>query len=193
MAKLIEKLTEEQKKQIPVYLERYRQIGLSTEPTDRAKAEAAVTASRLYLKQSVPKYVWAKDPFEGAVLAAQTLKGSLNVTPEEVKEQASKASYGSFEAYWISFYAFIAEQLPVQKDNLIDIVKEIVTHCGVYWSFEDTVIMSPKPSAIHMKDKKLHNPDGFALEYASGRGVVALEGKRYSSLLEATIQNKAKE
>lgn len=183
--KLIDKLTPEQEKMIPVYLDRYLQIGLSTEPTDRKKAEAAILASYAYQKLEKPEIIWAEDPFEGQILAAK-YSGNPNV-----KEQAAKASYGSFEAQWVVFYAFMSEVLPVEKvDNLIDIVKDIVTHCGVYWTFEGLVIMTPKPKAIHMKDGKLHNTEGLALEYETGRGVYAVNGDRKSNLFEVMAASK---
>lgn len=188
---MIESLTEEQKSQIPVYLERYLKMGLSTEPCDRAKAEAAITASYEYTKRPKPEFVWADSPFKGAVIAAQLAKGDLDVSREEISEQASKASYGSFEAYWISFYAFIAEQLPVTKDNLIDITKEIGANCGVYWTFEDIVVITEKPVAIHMEDKKLHNPNGMALEYKDGTGIYAINGTVYDSLMDVALEKAA--
>jgi hypothetical protein len=125
------------------------------------------------------------------VIAAQLKAGREDVTQEEIAEQASQASYGSFEAYWVSFYAFIAEQLPVKKDNLCEIVQGIVRNCGVYWTFEDVIVVTEKPVAIHMVDKKLHNETGLALEYKDGTGVFAVNGIRYPSLLDMTISSAA--
>lgn len=188
---MIEKLTKEQEAQLPIYLERYIQIGLSTEKCDRVKAEKAVADSYEYLKLAKPKFVWCDSPFKGAILAAQLAKGDENITKQEVSEQAAKASYGSFESYWISFYAFIAEQLPVKHDHLIDIIKDIATNCGVYWTFEDIVVMTEKPIAIHMVDKKLHNPTGLAIEYPDGMGIYALSGTVYPTLMEMTVAQSA--
>jgi len=188
---MIKELTEAQKAKIPEYLEEYLAIGLSTEPCDRAKAEAAVKASYKYLKLQEPTFVWAESPFAGCVIAAQLAKGDEVVTQKEISEQSYMASYGSFEAYWVSFYAFIAEQLPVQKDELIDITKDIVKNCGVYWTFEDIVVMTDKPKAIHMVDKKLHNPNGLALEYRDGTGLFAVNGVVYPSMMEAMISDNA--
>jgi hypothetical protein len=58
----------------------------------------------------------------------------------------------------------------------------------VYWTFEDVVVLTEKPIKIMMKDKKLHNEDGLALEYKDGTGIFAIEGNVYPSLLEMTIQ-----
>lgn len=188
MSEKIDKLTPDQEKQIPVYLEKYREIGLSVRPTDFVKAEEAITDSYTYQKMKVPEFIRVADPFEGAKLAAQHAKGDMNVTDQEVADQATKASYGSFNAQWVVFYAFIARVLPVKHDNLIDIVDNIIAEAGVYWTFEDLVILSPKPSAIHMVDGKLHNPNGMALEYASGRGVYAINGVRKNSLMEVAME-----
>lgn len=187
---MINSITPEQEAKIPEYLERYLKIGTSTTPCDRVKAEAAVSACYAYLKYAQPKFVWADSPYAGAKLAAQLAFDRQDVTQQEIQDQRPKASFGSFEAYWVSFYAFVAEQLPVTKDNLIDIVKEVVENCGVYWTFEGMVVMTEKPIALHFKDKKLHNPNGLALEYKDGTGVFAIEGKPYPSLLDMTIQSE---
>lgn len=193
MSEKISKLTKEQEAMIPVYLERYREIGLSTRVTDRAKAEDAIKRAYAYLKHGEPTIIWAESPFKGAKIAAQLAVGTDDVTKEQIAEQASKASYGSFEAYWVSFYAFIGEQLPVNKDELLDIVKDIVAENGVYWTFEDTVVLTDKPCKIEMVDGKLHCEDGKALEYRDGSGIYALNGVRYATLAELTLATLMKD
>ncbi len=187
---MINTITPEQEAKIPEYLEKYNKIGTNTSPCDRARAEAAVSASYAYLKFTPPTFVWADSPFQGARLAAQLAKGCQDVTEEEISDQRNKASFGSFEAYWVAFYDFVSEQLPVKHDPLIDIVKEIVATCGVYWTFDGKVVMTERPIAIHFQDKKLHNPNGLALEYKDGTGVFSVEGKLYPSLLDMVIQNE---
>lgn len=183
----ITSLTPAQEAKIPEYLEKYRGIGLSTRVTERTKAEEAVKRAYAYLKMAEPEIIWCSSPFTGVRKAAELQKGSTDVTKQEIADQASKASYGSFEAYWVSFYAFIGEQLPVKKDDLLDIVKDIIDECGVYWTFERVVVLTDKPSKIFMLDGKLHNLEGRALEYADETGIFAFEGTRYSSLLEVKI------
>lgn len=190
--KVITELTKEQEAMIPVFLEKYQNIGLSTEPTDKGKAEAAVKASYAYLKHSEPEIVWAEDPFEGAKLAAQYAAGNEVVTDEQIRDQASLASYGSFEAQWVVFYAYIDEVLGIRKDELIDIAKDIVQHCGLYWTFDGLVVMTPKPTKIHMVDNKLHNPEGLALAYSTGRGIYAIDGVRKNNLMEVALEEKFK-
>jgi hypothetical protein len=209
----IDKLTPEQEKMLPVYEKRYLEIGLSTEPCDRVKAEEALRESYDYLKLPQPKkIVWVDSPFVGAKLAAALAEGKktqllMDVAPElavdpncnpwngpietltidEVRRQGDTASYGSFDAYWVSFYSFIAEQLPVKKDKLIEIVNKIIRDCGVYWTFDEVIIVSEKPKAIHLKDKKLHSLDGLALEYRDGSGLYAVNGSIKKSLMEVIL------
>lgn len=191
--KLIDKLTPEQEAKIPEYLAKFKAIGLSTRPTDKAKAEAAVRKAYEYMHKkdgscvANPEFVWAGSPRAGQKLAAQYAKGDENVTAEEIQAQASMASYGSFEAYWVSTYSFIANELPVDKDELCAIVEEIVEECGVYWSFEDLVVMTPKPTVINMKDDKLHCEDGPAMSYENGDGIFAINGEIKGSLMEIAI------
>jgi len=196
----IDSLTEEQKAKIPEYLEKFLAIGLSTAPTDRKKAENAVRRSYEYLSKkdpnlciATPEFVWAESPMAGAVLAAQFAKGSTDVTEKEIKDQAEQASYGSFDAYWVSTYSFIANELPVEKDELCEISEEIVKECGVYWTFHDLVVLTPKPTSIVMEDKVLHNTEGPALSYPDGNCLYAYKGSIKGSLMEVMMTNKNKE
>jgi hypothetical protein len=196
MSKQIDKLTPEQEAKVPYYLDKYLAIGTNTDPCDRAKAEDAVRRSYAYLKlPAITKFIWLDNPFDGAVEAAKLANGTDTPTKAQISDQASKASYGSLEAYWVAFYDFIASELPVPHDPLIDIAKDIVLHCGVYWTFEGVVVMTEKPKAIHMitdKDnqKKLHNLNGPALEYRDGRGIFAVNGVAYNSLMEVAMEGK---
>lgn len=183
-------LTKEQNDLIPVYREKFRAIGLKCGPTDKKAAEAAIIKSYKYLKLAKPEIVWVTNPLKGAILAAQTAKGSKDVTPEEIEEQADFASYGHCEAYWVSTYAFIVEVLNKKVDGVLDIVMDIINNCGMYWSFDGLVILCEKPIAIHMVDEKLHNPNGYAIEFADGWNVCAINGVRQNSLMAAAISAK---
>jgi hypothetical protein len=191
---MISELTKAQEKQISIYLEKYRAIGLSTQKTDRAKAEKAITDSQIYLKLPPPKFIWADSPLQGLVIAARLAKGSDDVTESEIRDQVGKASFGSFEAYWVSFYAFVAENLPVKHDGLVNTVNDIVKNCGLYWVFEGVIVVTEKPVAIHMKDGKLHCEDGLALEYEhkDGSSIFSIDGVRYPNILEMAIAKSSK-
>jgi len=194
MSKTISSLTPEQEEKISVYREMFRNIGLSTEPTDKARAEAAILRSYKYLNSKDPsnwslnpEFVWADSPTKGAILAAQFAKGDENVTVDEIRAQADNASFGSFDAYWVSTYSYIARELPVEVDELHEIVTDIIKECGVYWTFQDLVVMTPKPKKISMENEKLHAVDGKALEYLNGDGIYAYKGEFKNSLMEVVM------
>jgi len=174
---------------------------LCTRITDRTKAEEAMRDGYDYLIKNGHikdpgkpiEIFWQESPLTGAKLAAQMVHGRLDVTKEEIREQLNNASFGSFESYWVSMYAFITEQLPVEKDPLVPIVLRGIEEWGLYWTFEDAVVLTPKPKKISLKQDKLHCEDGMALEYHNGEGLYALDGEIKSSLMEIAfaLRNKA--
>jgi hypothetical protein len=207
--KQIDKLTPEQEAKLPEYEKKYLDIGLSTDPCDRQKAEAAIAKVYEYMKLPMfTRVIWAESPFEGVRIAASLangkptkelqkvapdIVGSLpleELTEDEIKGQADTASYGSLDAYWVAFYSFIAYELPVEKDPLVDIVNELILDCGMYWTFDEIVVLTEKPKAIHLKDKKLHNESGMAIEYRDGNGLYAYEGEIKKSLMDIVLANK---
>lgn len=206
-------ITKAHEAKIPEYLERFRKIGLDTSETDRIKAEIAVTDLFAEInkqpgyenKLPVPtQFKWFKNPFDAAEFAARIALpenvryGETGVlhpklpTREQIKDQASKASYGSFESYWVAFYSFVNNEVVAKskRNPLVDKVEDVVKNCGVYWGFKNpegtvcVIVMSEKPAEIHVKDDKLHNPDGMAIKYRDGAGFYCIEGTPYRTLLE---------
>lgn len=190
---MIKSLTKEQEAKVAEYREEFLRIGLSTSPCDRAAAEAAVTDAYQYLKLKKPAFIWEESPRAAARKAATLLSESdkSKTFEEHLRAQSSMASYGSFEAYWASFYCFIAEQLDVKKDGLAGIVRRIVENCGFYLTFDSLVIMSERPAGIYFNQaKQLHRDLGPALEYKGGFGVYALNGVRVPARFVTTPANE---
>jgi hypothetical protein len=186
---MITELTKEQEEKIPVYLDKYLKIGMSTEQSSKEDAENAIIRSYLYMGRPKPEIIWASSPLEGAKIALKLLIGDRQPTPEEISNIVSAASYGSFEAYWVSFYSFACYELGVAKDELIDIVNDIVKHCGVYWTFEDTVVLTPKPIKLSVNEEgALNNTEGLALEYPDGWGIYAINGEIQKSLSDVILK-----
>ncbi len=204
MSKEIDKLTPAQEAKIPEYLDRYLKIGLSTERCNRPKAEDAI---RRLCKQlgyaDVKQFHWFDNPLAGCEAAAKCAKldptladrddafelaMGVTVQRSDLADQANKASYGSFEAYWVAFYDFVQTELPVPGHPLVNICKDIVIDCGVFWLFKGHAIMTDKPKAIRVKDNKLHaDGDLPALEYHDGTAIYAREGKLYATLMEMKV------
>jgi hypothetical protein len=183
-------LTKEQEGKIQVYIDKYLKIGMSTEQSSKEDAENAIIRSYEYMNRPIPEIIWASSPLEGAKVALRLLIGDREPTEGDILNVLSAASYGSFEAYWVSFYSFIFFELEVEKkDELIDIVNDIVKHCGVYWTFEDTVVLTPKPIKIFVNEEgALNNSEGLALEYPDGWGIYAINGEIQKSLSDVILK-----
>lgn len=186
---LIDRLLPEQEAKIPEYVKRFKEIGLNTTTCNRVKAEAVVRD--IYQQMGKPTdhlvFLWEDSPFAGAIKSAKIAKGSEDVTLEDVRNQAGLASYGSFESYWAALYSFISNELPVKPHPLYEITTRMVQECGVFWTFDDYVVMTDRPCEIHMKDEKLHNDNGFAIKYRDGKGIYAFNGDRVDNLLELKL------
>lgn len=181
------KLTKKQQAQVEVYKEKYRKIGLSTEPTNRALAEDAFARDDKFHGRPTRKVIWTQSPYTGIRIAAQLHLEKDNPTPREIAAQVDMASYGSFNAYWVAYHSFIAYELGDKKSELIDIVNDLIKEVGVYWAFEDTIVATDKPTRIEVDGTKLHSVTGKAIEYADGTGLYAVNGQRVASLVEAAL------
>lgn len=209
MSNKTQDLTEDQKKKLDEYYQEFVNIGLSTQACNRSEAEKAVLESYAFFKKPVPRFIWVDSPFEGARLAAKLAKlpknlvknhqnitladiESLTVNLDDIKGQADKATYGSFDSYWIGFYCFLSEVLNLSTDNLANISRRIAENCGVFWTFDHIAIMSEKPSEIHVKDGVLHNETGYALKYRDNKGIYAYAGEIATSLMDLTVNKLLK-
>jgi hypothetical protein len=182
-------LTEEHKRLIGEYYERFQKYGTNTDPCDRDVCNKAIRAFYKYCGKPEPEIYWTQSPYESAVLAAKLVNQTETPSKEEIRAQMDRVSYGSFDSYWLSFYKFAADHLPVEKDELIDIAVDLVKEGGSYIIFEEAVIVSEKPKTIHINDQgELHHETEKALEYRDGTGLFALKNQVYASLLEARME-----
>jgi hypothetical protein len=79
MAAKIERLTPEQQARIPEFVEYWTKVGLSTEPADRPRAEAAIAA--MYAGSNLPPpqaIVWCGSPLSLALARALALDNKMN-------------------------------------------------------------------------------------------------------------------
>jgi hypothetical protein len=205
---VIDKLTPAQEAKKEEYKVRFQKMAVSTEPTNRVEAEKAVNDFYDYMKLPRPKIHWELSPMKGIVVAGKAASKqagdlvasnpgwtidqvlSITVPKEEVQAQAYKAFFGSFDAHYFAFYSFIARELPVKSDNLIDISERICEHLGVHWLFEGFAVLTEKPCKVITKDNMLHNTEGPALEYRDGETGYFINGEFKQSLMEIMLENK---
>lgn len=86
------------------------------------------------------------------------------------REYLGKEWWGQHEAYWIATYLFCREVLSVaygeEKNKYIDLWAEVCQSCCWWWPFEETCVISERPTACHLNaDGRLHCENGPALAF----------------------------
>ena len=173
------------------YRKKFTAIGTSTQPTNRAKAEAAIKAFYEHEGQKMPsKVLWGRGPIEGAKLVCEA-KG-LPVNQENVRLQAEKAEFGSFQAYWVSTYSYIANELEKDKNYpIVKIGEDIIEELGVYWCYDDFCVLTEKPSTLIINaEGRLHNENGPSLVYPNGEKFYHLDGVNMINELNLALEVK---
>lgn len=191
-------LTPEQEAQIPNYIKKFNELSIDCSGTDKAAAEAAILALYKVMNEKdpdfslTPKFVWVDGISSGAKKAAQIAKNDDNVTVDEIVSQVDNCSFGSIEAYWVAIYDFMAKECNMaQSEPVIKVIVDIVTHCGAFWTFDDVVVMVPKPSSISVENNKIHSVTGPAISWPNGDALYAANGTFTKNLMESILENKA--
>lgn len=171
--KKVRSLTKEQESLFPVYVERWKKIGLSTDRMDRdAAIAAAKKAYRLVGLEEPTNFYFTKSPID-----------AVNFIKKNLDKKSSKAEifgqmiYGCHEAPWLSFYSFFKEQCHLEVCDKIQGLVELAEASGWLSVYEDTVVFQEKPTVILFDDQdRLHCETGPAIEYEDGFGVYSWHG-----------------
>jgi len=158
-------LTPEQQLRIESLKEKWLKVSLSTEPSDRPRAEKAITELYRLSGKPAPVFEWY-DSTKLAKLAVGT--------------RPNNALYGQFEAYWLAYYEFVKDDIvtfSAEDSAFLDQFVEVGLSTAWYWSLEGLCIMAERPIEIHLdEDNNLHNTDGAAMLFRDGTGVYSIDG-----------------
>jgi hypothetical protein len=170
---IIKSLSKEQEAQFPVYVDRWKKIGLSTDRMDRDKAIASVKKAYALAGLKEPtNFYFTKSPADAVNFIRKNL--DKKATPSTI---ISQMIYGAHEAAWLSFYSFFKEQCNLEACNKLDGLMELAEHSGWLSVYEDTVVFQERPTAIRFDDQdRLHCETGPAIEYEDGFGVYSWHG-----------------
>lgn len=166
----IEKLIPEMEAAIPVYKERWINIGLCTDPADRPRAEKAIV--KMYESGGLepPKeIVWTESP--GALIAAAKEK-----YPED--DPLSGCIYGCHDANWLAFYEYFREVcgLVEETEPLLGLT-ELARSAGWAIPYKDICWVSERPKTLKRDDQgRLHDLEGPAVEYPDGWTLYSVRG-----------------
>ena len=185
MAK-INKLTPEQEALLPVWRDRWIKIGLCTEPADRARAEAALTAAYRQAKLKPPRFVWCGSPLSmaltraitGKILADKKIMASVRASVRDsVWASVWASGYGQHDANWLAFYDFF-RHLGLRRETaaleplmeLAQAANWFLPHKGICWISErHSVVMQDERARLHcLTGPAVKYPDGFAIYAVHG-------------------------
>lgn len=143
--------------ELSIHSKKWIRIGTSVGPGDRESTNKAIRDLWVHEGLGEPIIAW----FESPMAMIDHVK-SLGVT-----EFSDVFFWGSFEAYWISFYDFF--QGRVINDPAVDYLATIASNCGPMACFESHVFVSERPSDMLRDDRgDLHSEEGPAMSWSDG-------------------------
>ena len=188
----ITKITNDQRARFPEWVEKWIQLGLSTEPADFDRATAAALRAYELCNLGRPSVVLRMGSPYSATLGGILAWGFLRAFAKEgvgsqvesqvesqvgsqVRGQVGSGIYndrgGAFWAAWCAYVAYLRDVLgwddPVLERFRVD--EDLATSCGWAWWHENVLAISDRPSEIHRDTEgRLHNPSGPSIVYRDG-------------------------
>jgi hypothetical protein len=86
---------------------------------------------------------------------------------------------GQHDAYWVAYHRFCEAIGVCYPDRLrarLGWHEEVVRACGWWWPFRGICFLADRPSAVHMRDGRLHCEDGPAVAFRDGWSTYAIGG-----------------
>ena len=195
--KLITELTPTQRALHDEMHARALAYGMSCEPADRPRSEAAMRGMYARMKRPEPKKIlWLDGPAAVCLLlsAKQTdlwsslwdsLRASLGSSLwSSLWDSLRDSLGGQHDLYWITYYHYFGT-LPLAKPyspkdvELLGWWGDIGESCGWWWPRERAVVACERPLRQCLDDRRrLHSEEGPAIECRDGWKVWAINGVR---------------
>ena len=181
----IEKLSVEQVARFPEFVDKWLQIGLSTDALDLENSKKAICLAYKLAGVPEPTKFFVADSPTHAIDIIRELDPSKNA-----RTIFDEMSYGCHDASWLSFYNYFQEVVGLESCDKLQGLMELSKHCGWLSMYEDTVVFQHRPVTIKFDDQNiLHCEDGPAIMYRDGQSsVYAWHGNRIPA---EWITNKA--
>lgn len=188
---MIDSLTPEQEKLLPVYVDKWTKIGTTTGPCNVPEVKKWISEAYKAANQKVPSFFIGplNNPIEGAIAEyilnkyvneeiefedAEDLNNRVIKEIDEIlasgdlpkgKLTISNMAYGSSE-YWLSYYDYIQEVLELDLSVVTPLINLAKSNCGWWTPLEDIAIFQHPPLEIHRDEQgRLHNSNGPAIKF----------------------------
>ena len=190
MAEKIMTLTAAQKARLPEFARKWIEIGLSTQPADREKAERAIKGLYRLAKLKEPRVIWLPCPISAALSAmlyarlvsSKRLGIEVGSAVRSAVDSAVRSAVdsgvdsaglsffgGSLWANYSAWADYFNEVLAISIDrNYLDLTES----CGFYWTLDDVCFASERPARLNLDAAgRLHCENGQSIGYPSGWGL----------------------
>jgi len=187
MDKKLETLSKAQIAAMPKHRDMWLDIGLrSGQPLPSGERMLELFGA-LYKEAGLPAPT--EIHIEGSPLAGCKLATKMTGSSSPVF-----GSYGNLEAGWLSFYSFFLAETDVRgPERLISMMEIAKSNIGMFWPMERTVIVTPVPSQLHMRNGVLHNSNGPSIEYPDGFRLFHLNGVSFPEEMSSFITTPSNE
>lgn len=164
-------LNEKQKAAIPKYQEMALKVALTADATLDENLVRKLTDEQRKLCSLEPAKTFLV--FDSPMEAVKNVEG-LSV---------SNCFYGQHDAPWLYYRLYWRKEagLVAETDACVPMI-ELTNHVGWMWFGTTATIVTRRPSQLHFNTKedpsfvRLHNPNGFAVEWQNGDGIYSLNG-----------------
>jgi len=199
---MIEKLTEQQEKDLEKFYQECLITGRSIVPIDHDKAERIITKFYKRLEKPAPKFLYFSSPMMCAIAAHEMENGKVEYTdinevkldPKIVGMMCSNHFSGQQWIGWSSFYSFVETIGVKYSDEESELLKEWVEEGkNLHWwyPFDDVVFVSERPVRLTVNEAGLlHNEKEMSIEYSDGWGIYSLNGVTVPKYLVVTPEEQ---
>jgi hypothetical protein len=173
----IEKLTEEQETLIPVFRDKWIEIGRTAGPADREAAKDAISRAYECAGLKTPsKFVFVRSPME-AIIKIQ------EIDPSQNKMQiVNDMIYGFNDAGWLSYYDYWLNVINLVDCKMLEPLMDFAKVSGWANIYEDLVVIQDRPVEILFDEQgRLHNEFGPAIQYSDGFVLYSWHGTQVPS------------
>jgi len=158
--KHIESLTPEQEALLPVYRDRWLEIGLSTEPTDQDAARQAVNECYTSAGLTPPESILFVASPDEALDTIQRLAPTVSRS-----DISNNFCWNQHDAGSLGFYAFFHEVIGLPGLEKIIPLLNLAKVCGWVSFYEEVAVVQDRPEIIRFDDtKRLHAENGKAAD-----------------------------
>lgn len=183
--KKLNMLSDAQAAQFPKYVNRWKNIGLSTALVNLNSAKKAICEAYRKAGLKVPTQFYVVDSPLSAIKKIMELDS--NKTSRDI---FNEMIYGCHDAAWLGVYQFYRDEVGIQDCNKLDDLIELAKHVGWLNVYENVVVFQHRPEVIKFDDEgRLHSADGPAIRYRDGFSIYSWHGVRIPS---DWIENKDK-